>query len=223
MAKSSPEHITALLTNLRSVHGPLYKQSPEQIRWQNGLYIEALQDIDPLVLSDACKRLIKDGEKWPKPADIRKMAMEIEEHRSLERSLSTPTTNADIGATMRNEAILLLGMFRPDAQDACLDDNAWKQFLAEAARVWGKVRPQNGLRETDAIRSGRAVYGFALEAWARWYLRMEPVHQAYVMDRTRQVYREMTGREIETHNRPVCAPDLGLGRYAMQAARVAAE
>ena len=117
------------------------------------------------------------------------------------------------GVILRNEAITLLGMFYYDAQNTLQPDGpAWSEFIAEAGRMWARVRPNGGLAEVD--REHRRIrYGFALEAWARWYLRVKPLNAAYITPATREIYTQMTGREIETEHKP--APEPGPFTAAM--------
>lgn len=198
------------------------KTTQEHLSWQNALYIEALQDIEPRVLEAACKQLIREGERFPKPKEIRDASRELADRRDAARTLANPTPDADLGSVMRNEAILLLGMFRQQASDLLGDPSeAWKNFLAEAANAWGRLRPEGGLAEADATKGGRAACGFALEAWARYRLAQLPLHPAYVTERVRANYRAMTGREIETlrpEDDPLAAIDNGLGHIVRRAA-----
>lgn len=225
--KSSPEHITSCLTDLRRVFGIGQKTTPEHLSWQNGLYIEALQDLEPRLIEAACKYLIREGDRFPKPKDIREAAKELSERRSARVALANPLPEADMAALMRNEVILLLGMYRVRASDLT-GDPSWefKNFIAAAANAWAKIRPVGGLEEVDKARNGRRSYGFAMEAWARAYLRDVPVHPAYVTADCRTLYRHMTGHEIETlkpEDDPLLKVDHGLGETAMRAAKRAAE
>lgn len=202
------------------------KTTQEQISWQNGLYIEALQDINPRHLTASCKQLIREAERFPRPKEIRDaaraIAAEETERAALESSIGKQ--QADQGADARNEAIQLLGMFHPEAAGHLGPaSKAHVEFVAEAARIWQRVRPSGGLREVDAIRGGRGAYGFALEAWARKYLGFPALHPAYVTDRVRSVYTTMTGEQPETLvGEPIDAGALsGPMSRAMQQARAA--
>lgn len=196
MAKSSREHIAACLMELRRMFGPT-KMTQEQMTLQDGLYIKALGDIEPQLLRRACDRLLRDSDKWPLPKHILQVAHDIAERDEDQRKLRAPQTDGDLGAIMRNEAILLLGMFIPKAKDYLEDDSrSWVDFIAEAGRVWSKVRPADGLAEVDRLQQ-RARYGFALEAWARWYLRAEPVSWIYATTSVREIHRLMTGRDVD--------------------------
>ena len=77
--RSSPEHIVSCLTDLRRVFGVGQKTTSEHLTWQNGLYIEALSDLSPAMLSAACKQIIRDGDRFPRPKEIRDAATIIGE------------------------------------------------------------------------------------------------------------------------------------------------
>lgn len=195
--------------------------------WQNGLYIEALSDIEPRVLEAACKQIIRDGDRFPKPREIRDAAKELLERRDAARALSGPLAPPDIGSVMRNEALMLLGMFRAEASTILGDPSPeFSNFLAEAANAWSRVRPDGGLPEVDAQKGGRCIYGFAMEAWARRRLGALPLHPAFVLPRTAEVYRQMAGSQIETlrpEDDPFTGADYGLGAAAKRSVRQAAE
>ena len=180
--------------------------SAAEMAAQDRVYARSLAAFALQVVNSACEELStsKPGDSrgyWP---DLPSLMALCREHEKLAGVLTSRKflPSAEVGATVRNEALLLLGMFRAEAATILgAPSPEWNSFVAEAARVWGKVRPEGGLQETDAIRSGRAIYGFALEAWARWYLRLTPLHPAYVREATREAYREMTGQEIQLMTR----------------------
>lgn len=58
--------------------------------WQNGLYIEALSDIPAEALSAACKQIIREGERFPRPKEIRDAAKDLIERRHAARTLANP-------------------------------------------------------------------------------------------------------------------------------------
>jgi hypothetical protein len=151
------------------------------------------------MLSAACKQIIRDGEKFPKPREIRDVARDLAERIAAKRALANPLAPDDFGATTRNEAILLLGSLHYEvAARLKAPSEEYKNFLAEAANAWCRVRPEGGLAETDAKHSGRRIYGFAMEAWARKHLGLPPLHPAYVCANVAEVYSQISGQPIET-------------------------
>jgi hypothetical protein len=103
-----------------------------------------------------------------------------------------PSPSLDVpGPRARNEVILLLGHYAPEARDLAGDN--WREVLAEGARLWTSVRPPGG------IAANRAASGFAVEAWFRKAVgRLQPdlpLHPAYLTSAMREVYRQMTGEE----------------------------
>lgn len=107
------------------------------------------------------------------------------------------------GATERNEAILLLGFFAPEANAITESPSRqYKEFIAEAGRLWSRVRPEGGLEKVDRMRE-RHIFGRALEGWARTYLGVQPLPAAYANDKIRDMHWRMTGRQLETSNEPV--------------------
>lgn len=90
---SSPEHIVSCLTDLRRVFGTGQKTTAEHLSWQNGLYIEALADLMPEALTAACKQIIREGERFPRPKEIRDVAKELIERRQAVRALANPNPN----------------------------------------------------------------------------------------------------------------------------------
>lgn len=149
------------------------------------------------MLSAACKQIVRDSDRFPKPKEIRDAVREIAERQAAKRALANPRSDEDLGATMRNEAILLLGSLHYEiAARLKSPGQEYKNFLAEAANAWGRVRPEGGLAETDAKPRGRRVYGFAMEAWARNHLAMPPLHPAYVCSKVAEVYSTITGAAI---------------------------
>jgi hypothetical protein len=165
---------------------------------QDNLYIEALSDLSPEILSQTCKEIIRENDRFPTPNKIRAAAKEIGERISAARTLANPSQQGDLGATLRNEAILLLGCFHYElAWHLESPSENYKIFLQAAATTWNRVRPSGGLDEVDAVRRGRANFGFALEAWARKKLGYPPLHRNYVTDKIAEVYSHMTGQAIE--------------------------
>lgn len=61
---------------------------------QNGLYINALQEIPADLLTLACAEIINEGEKFPVPSTIRKVARKLREDRMASRALTNPDPNA---------------------------------------------------------------------------------------------------------------------------------
>jgi hypothetical protein len=209
MNRSSPEHIRHCLTGMRNVFGFSPGMTAEQMTWQTAKYIDLLQDIDPDVLRRACREIETDDDKFPLPARVRKIAKEVAERDDQRRKLTAPAAAGDLGAVMRNEAIRLLGRFHAECADLLLaPSREHKEFLAEAARMWGKVRPDGGLDEVDANRQ-RATYGHALEAWARWYLRVDLLNAAFATDAVRECYRQMTGQTIPVDHGAAGVPVVG--------------
>lgn len=103
-------------------------------------------------------------------------------------------TDLDPGAQARNEAILLLGTFGPIARGILgMDTPEWSSFVADAARMWSRIRPEQGLDQVDRARGGRGAAGFALEAWGRERLEMPPLHPDYLTSRVRGAFASMTG------------------------------
>lgn len=117
--------------------------------------------------------------------------------RDATPALPNPETD---GAHHRNEAVLLLGSYNARAKDIVrgMEPGAYKQLIAEAARLWGKVRPAGGLEELERIRGSRNVYGYALEAWARQHLGDDPLHVAYATDAVRTAFQQLTGDDLLT-------------------------
>ena len=197
-AQCSKEHVLTNLTRIRAATNPHFK-SDELARLAMAVFQDELQVYPPQAITDGCNQWIKTRAKWPAPSEL--IAF-------IEANLVTPKSiedKSDFGSVTRNEAILLLSMFNFEAKDYLeCPSGAWCEFIAEAGRVWAKVRPEGGLAEADRLRQ-RSTYGFALEAWARWYLRVKPVHSAYITPATREIHRLMTGRELETHDEPALA------------------
>lgn len=107
------------------------------------------------------------------------------------------------GADERNEAIMLLGMFGAEANGITeAPSQQHHEFIAEAGRMWSRVRPEGGLEKVDRMRE-RHVYGRALEGWAREYLGVQPLNVAYANDKIRDMYWRMTGRQMQTSDEPV--------------------
>lgn len=154
------------------------------------------------MLDAACKQIIRNGEKFPRPKEIRDAARELVERQAAKRALANPLGGEDIGTVTRNEAILLMGSFHYEVASRLKSPSEeYKNFLAEAANAWGRVRPEAGLAEIDAQPSGRRIYGFAMEAWARRQLGEKPLHPAYVCSGVAQVYSLIAGQPIETLRR----------------------
>jgi hypothetical protein len=106
-------------------------------------------------------------------------------------------TDLDPGAQARNEAILLLGCFSAEARGILgAPSPEWAEFVAEAARMWRRIRPEQGLSQVDRSRGGRAADGFALEAWGRERLNLPPLHPDYVTSRVRGAFFAMVGYPI---------------------------
>lgn len=195
MPSSSPQHIAGLLTELRRLFMTRPRAAEDMAR-ETALYVEALQDLDARYLTAAVKSWLRTGTRFPLPADLRKLA-EAEAEREQAKAQMQIVDQRDLGAEMRNEAIMLLGDFgRVAARTLGAPSREHANFVAEAARMWGGVRPQGGLSEVDTIRGGRAAYGAAMEAWARAHLGLEPIPAGYVTAKAMEIHLAMTGREI---------------------------
>lgn len=116
-------------------------------------------------------------------------------------SQGSPGAILDPDAEARNEAIMLLGNFAAVANHLTeAPSRRHAEFIAEAARLWQRVRPQGGLPAVDRKRD-RGIFGFALEAWARSYLDAERLNEGYARsEQVRDMHWRMTGRRIETSN-----------------------
>jgi hypothetical protein len=143
---------------------------------ETALYCEALQDLDPRHLTHAVTTWLRDGTRWPLPAEIRKLAIaDAERDEAAQAGVQAQIADqCDLGAELRNEAINILGPFDVEARRHCGGGNtdAYRVFLGEAARWWEGYRPPGGLRELDSQRGGRFRVGHAMEAWARQRLRL---------------------------------------------------
>jgi hypothetical protein len=194
---TSPEQILSWLTRLRVVHEPHAKRGEEIVQLQNSAYIDALRDMDPRKLGPAVDWWSREGEKFPKPIELRRKAEELEVE--ADRARTRPQAAAaigDPGAALRNEVICLLGDFDNAARRhfgggidsiAGTQSPEYRQFLNDAAVLWSGQRPRdevvNGLLTTgyDLAVRGRRMRGVAasLQAWAATRLRHDdPVNGA---------------------------------------------
>jgi hypothetical protein len=194
---TSTQQITTWLTKLRLVHEPHAKRSVDAIDLQNSIYADALRNLDPRWLSAAVDWFVREGEKFPKPIELRRKAEELEVE--ADRARTRPQAAAaigDPGAALRNEVICLLGDFDNAARRhfgggidsiAGTQSPEYRQFLNDAAVLWSGQRPHdevvNGLLTTgyDIAVRGRRMRGVAasLQAWAATRLRHDdPVNGA---------------------------------------------
>lgn len=70
------------------------KTTPEHLTSQNVLYTNALQEIPSDLLTAACAQIIKEGDKFPWPSTIRKVAAKLREDRMASRALAHTDPNA---------------------------------------------------------------------------------------------------------------------------------
>lgn len=194
-AKSSREHVTACLTKLLLVCKPHWN-GEDATKLALAAYIDELQSYDPQVVRYACEQWPRSGKRmFPWLSEI--IDFIRNNSRDAAPALANPETD---GARDRSEAILLLGSYNFRAKDVVrgMKPGTYRQLIAEAARLWSKVRPAGGLEELERVRGSRGVYGFALEAWARRHLDDDPLHVAYASASVRQVYQQLTGDDLLT-------------------------
>lgn len=232
--QSSPMFIVDCLTRLRGVLGPERKQTNDQITWQNGIYIEALQDLQPQHLKAATTDWIRTGDKFPKPAELRRLAVSYAERQEAQASLDAKhrQDDAKAGAEARNEVIMLLGGIDCVARrhfgngDGVLGakSEGYQRFVGEAARLWARVRPANGLPGLDEMghrehgAGGRFRYGCALAAWARQYLGLRPLAPAYLVPSVLAAYRHLTGEDLAVDEVAPASPAGDARRLAREVA-----
>lgn len=167
---TSTQQIISWLTKLRVVHEPHAKRSVDAIEMQNSVYVDALRGMDPRWLNAAVSWWCSDGEKFPKPVDLRRKAEELQaEAEKADRIHECALTSGDPGSTLRNEAICLLG----DLDNAArrhfgggdgvtgAGSPAYLQFLNDASGIWAGQRPQ------DQIVNGRFMTGYDLAVQRR--------------------------------------------------------
>ncbi len=172
-SRTSREHIAGLLAELRRMF-ERKPRSPEDLAREAALYIDALDDLQPEHLAAAVRAWLRSGTRMPLPVDLRRLA-EGEAERNRLDGRAQVTDQADLGATLRNEAINLLADFDLAARRHFGDGDGvtgaasqgYRNFLAEAAREWSQYRPEGGLLELDKQRGGRGREGQRLEDWAR--------------------------------------------------------
>lgn len=190
--KSSPEHVTDCLRGIAKVIKPKWKR--EDVDAGLAAYVEVLVAYDPQAVRYACERWVETKRAWPAVSDL--VAMIRSSSRATAEASDEPR-HVD-GATYRNEAIQLLGTYHFRAKDLVTEADDYRNFLAEAGRLWRRLRPAGGLDEVDRTRGSRRTFGFALEAWARRYLDDDPVHVAYATDGVRQAFQQLTGDDLLT-------------------------
>ncbi|MEY5098776.1 MAG: hypothetical protein RJA36_1495 [Pseudomonadota bacterium] len=177
----------------------------EQIAWKLAIYVERLQAVDYRDLKAACDATLDEDDRFPTVSRLKKLAKEFAEKRAAAEALEAKQIQdlGQLSAHMRNEAVLLLGGFARDVPDLCGGDpNQLRNFWAEAANVWSRVRPSGGLRQIDEERR-RAAVGGAMEAWARRHLGAPPMAAAYATPRMLEAYHALTGEEpILDHGSP---------------------
>ena len=189
--RSSKEHVTACLIRLASVTKPHW-QGDAAMELTLAAYVDDLCAIDPKIVQFACERWGRTKPKFPYLSEL----------LALCEQLQTPQVEArppptDEGAVCRNEAILLLAGYHAHVAGLLAHNRqVYRQFVAEAGRLWGRVRPPGGLAEVQKHRGQRAVYGAALEAWARSYLGEPPIDTNYVIEGVREAHRAMTGSDL---------------------------
>jgi hypothetical protein len=169
--------ITDWLTNLRQVFEPNARRSAADIAKSNALYHEALKDLEPRFLAAAFNSWMKTGDRFPLPAQLRKIAVEFAEGadakaETTRRALSHGGVD---GSVLRNEAIQLLGDFDL-VMRRTLDASSveYRNLIAECAAWWQTCRPQGGLDELAKQRQ-RMKVGRALEDFARAKLGLPPL------------------------------------------------
>jgi hypothetical protein len=161
-------------------------------------YYEDLRRFSSYAVREGCERAgrSKSCKRFPSLAQLLEFVQTVADEER-EQQLLQQLAERNRSAELRNEAIQLLGEFERAAARQLAPSTAYRNFIAEAARMWGKVRPQGGLAEVDAIRGARAAYSFALIAWARSHLGLEPIPAAYITPQAREIHFTMTGRQVE--------------------------
>jgi hypothetical protein len=196
--KSSPEHVTDCLRSIAKVIRPKWKR--EEVEDGVRAYVEILVAYEPQAIRFACERWVQTRKVWPAVSDLVSL---------IQASSRAPQADEDprttLGSEMRNEAIQLLGVWHFATKSRFADEASYRGYVAEAARLWGKVRPAGGLEEVTKMRA-RSAYGFALEAAMRHHLGDEPVHISYASQGMREVYQRMTDADLLTRGELTVPP-----------------
>jgi hypothetical protein len=212
---SSKEHVIACLTRLQAVT-EIYWRGEEAAKLALAVFIDELVKHDPRVVRFACEQWGRKNRKFPYLAQL----LEYIQHNAEEPAVPALTGPEAAGSIARTEVILLLGAFVTTEAKTRIGDHtrAYREFIAEAARLWSKVRPEGGLGDLAQTNLMRRVVGFALEAWARGYLGLSALHVDYATDGVRRMHREMTGDDLLTRGVPCDLPFPGAGKAAAGAA-----
>lgn len=192
--KPSPDALVECLRRLRVQF--LNRPRPaEEIAVENKNFADALAGTDDESLRLATTMWLRDETRFPRPASLLRVALKLQAEAASSAQRRKEQAR-DEGSDHRNEAIQLLGPYEPTVRRHYGDDTkAYNDTIAEAARLWAKVRPDGGLKELDEQR-GRGPVGFALEAWARDRLGLPLLDPAYATARGRSVFMTMLGREM---------------------------
>lgn len=188
---SSPEHVTVCLRGIAKVLRPTWK-GEDEIDAGIASYVEILVQFEPQAVAYVCDQWKTHKRRWPFISDLVGLIQSTTKQEQEDRPVPID------GGIFRNEAICLLGRYYVQAKDLLIDDAEQRSFIAEAARLWGKVRPAGGLDEVDKTRGARAVYGTALEAWARYRIGDEEIHVAYITPAIVEVHGRMTDSDLLT-------------------------
>lgn len=188
---SSPEHVTKCLLDIAKVLKRKGK-TEDELREEIANYVEILIAYPPQAVAYACDRWRTHKGRWPLVSDLVTLIEDVTKQQKAREPVPVS------GSQVRNEAISLLGTYYPTAKTLLPDDGDLRNFVAEAARIWGKVRPPAGLEEIDKTRGARCLYGYALEAWARDRIGDEPIHVAFACAAMAEVYGRMTGSDLLT-------------------------
>ena len=170
----------------------------EGLARRNALYIERLKDADFRDVKAAFDEALDSDDKFPSIARLKKLAEKHRERREALEALQRKQVedHGQLSAHMRNEAVLLIEGLTLHVPDDLPNLQDQRNFWAEAANLWARVRPSGGLEILHKERRYSHV-AHAMQAWARKRLDIERLHHAYMTPSTLEVYHALTGEEPE--------------------------